>query len=32
VIFCDDHQGEREVSRIYNTNGGALFHIMPAAL
>ena len=31
VIFCDDHQGEREVLRIYNTNGGALFHIMPAA-
>jgi hypothetical protein len=32
VIFCDDHQGERDVARIYNTNGGALFHIMPAAL
>ena len=23
VIFCDDHQGERDVARIYNTNGGA---------
>jgi hypothetical protein len=27
VIFCDDHRGEREIKKIFNTNNGETFRI-----